>query len=111
MRPKTCSSTFATPYDIYFQIQMTMNSAEQHPQIRIINIFCPIHWAYVDLIKEVKVWARIYKTFVKYYFNVFSLLHDGLLLLTTISQFENEVKCINTSICFHSMPFTLLSHT
>lgn len=61
MRPKTCSSTFATPYDIYFQIQMTVNSAEQHPQIRITNIFCPIHWAYVDLIKEAKVWARIYK--------------------------------------------------
>lgn len=65
MRPKTCSSTFATPYDTYFQIQMTRNSAEQHPQVRITNIFCPILWAYIDLIKEAKGWARKYKNICK----------------------------------------------
>lgn len=72
MRSRTCSSTFATPYDIlYFQIQMTVNSTE-HPQIRMTNIFCLFYWAYVDLIREAKVWPRIYKTFAKYYFNIFS---------------------------------------
>lgn len=69
---KMCSSTFATPYGIlYFQIQMTPNSAKGHPQIRITNIFCPTHWAYIDFIKEVKVWARTHKTFIKYYLDIF----------------------------------------
>lgn len=35
-----------------------MNSAE-HPQLENDHSFCPIHWAYIDVMKEVEVWASM----------------------------------------------------
>lgn len=44
MKPKTLSSTLATPYDTYFQVQVTMNS--ETPTNYSDQHFCPMFGIY-----------------------------------------------------------------
>lgn len=61
MKPKTLSSTLATPYDTYFQVQVTMNS-ERHPQTIVINIFA-LCLGYTQLHETRESRSQIYETF------------------------------------------------
>lgn len=69
---------------------MTINPTERHLQIRMTNILCHMPPAHIDPVREVTKWARTHETFGKHYLNIVSLLHESLLLLITISQFEKQ---------------------